>query len=121
MKIKYIYTSFERLLCVESIFLREKLIHGAFKLRKIDISELPTLSTYDYFSLFSRYCGNMTGEIVQYLPEDSRDVRLRFHSDSTKALKGFYTQLSLKPGNGLPHMYCRFHWLVYDDAQNSCC
>ena len=40
----------------------------------------------------------MTGEIIQYLPEDSDDVRLRFHSDSTDTMRGFYIQLSLKPG-----------------------
>ena len=53
---------------------------------------------YGYLYLFSRYCGNRTGEIIQYLPEDSDDVHLRFHSDSTETLRGFYIQLSLKPG-----------------------
>lgn len=50
-------------------------------------------------SLFiCRYCGNRTGEIIQYLPEDGDDVHLQFHSDSTDTLRGFYIQVLLKPG-----------------------
>ena len=44
----------------------------------------------------------MTGEIIQYLPEDSDDVRLRLHSESTDTFRGFYIQLSLKSGKRVP-------------------